>query len=994
MYRRGFSIVGIAVLLASTLGVAIAEPFKESVGSSTLLPLEPTVDSLSMFRAPKFDAHYRMPNTDQIGLLLKKKAVLLDGSQATERALQDFRRAWIKRNPTTVNPQKLRELLERERSAEPGPMALGAAAPQIKSLVVPVEFPNTDTFDWCGTSVTQSGPLHNQIAPPGPRDNNTVWYEDTTPAMFNELYFGVGPKAGVIVHHPNLGVVDLRGNTMANYYLEQSGGKFVPTGQVYPKWLQADHSEGWYGADGCDGGSHNVRAPDLVREAIDLVNADNPAFAWQNFDGNADGIVDNFTVIHAGVGQEAGGGAQGNFAIWSHASMLNWPTGYKACTRGSAGCPDRDIYVLEYSMDPENIDIGVIAEEFGHAAFGLPDIYATDAQASPSNWAIFEAGSWNGPLGGMQPAPFPLWARMVVGWATPPEVDYTTAHKLFKVGQHSLTPKGTKQGIRINLPDQQVTTPNKLATGQAWWSDAGDRFNTALTRSFDLVGRTAPVFSFQSTWGIETDWDYGYVEVSENNGVTWTTLRDTTGFFTNTDPNGNNQGWGLTGEVTVTHTLSFDLAAYNGTQILIRLRYSTDSAVTWQGWWADDFALIDGDTTVWVDNVEGEAGGWTVNGWQTVPLTRTYPVYYLVEWRNASGFDRGLAYPYLTVYYSEDEWEVDRCPYTVPGMLLWLRNTLYGFDYTLNDSTFDPPSMGPKHALLVVDSHYWPTTWSNYTYSSGAKLRINARCQPADAPFTLQETTPFTLRLGYDPSNSQYVNDPLETKAFGPREAVPQFHDSLGYTPGLWYRPATGGLYYWHAEASAVVPAEDNYTTRITDLNQNPLLNLYGATVGNTSNVLGSGDPGDSNVQYGLHLAVVQKAKDGSWGQIAVWNSEGLTKLEVKVNLKEVFPGKTLVYQFKVKNATRVAQSFTVRDPLPANTQYQKGNYYNPATNSIEWSGTVAPGGVKVGQVWVTVNPDTPAGTVIVNTATLSDDALGGGSASVTTTVKAKPTPH
>ena len=61
---------------------------------------------------------------------------------------------------------------------------------------------------------------------------------------------------------------------------------------------------------------------------------------------------------------------------------------------------------------------GVIAEEFGHAAFGLPDIYTTDAQGSPSNWAIMEAGSWNGKLGGMQPAPFPLFFRYLVGWAT------------------------------------------------------------------------------------------------------------------------------------------------------------------------------------------------------------------------------------------------------------------------------------------------------------------------------------------------------------------------------------------------------------------------------------------------------------------------------------------------------------------------------------------------------------------------------------------------
>ena len=202
----------------------------------------------------------------------------------------------------------------------------------------------------------------------------------------------------------------------------------------------------------------------------------------------ANGIVDNFTVIHAGMGQEAGGGQQGDFAIWSHASAIDFPAGKLACAKGSAGCPDRDIYVREYSMDPENIDVGVISEEFGHAAFGLPDIYTTDAQASPSNWAIMEAGSWNGKLGGMQPAPFPLVFRYLVGWAKPVELDYTTGPTIVKVGQLSLRPKGTEQGIKINLPDTVIDTPNPLGTGKAWWSDRADLADFYLAHDFDLTG--------------------------------------------------------------------------------------------------------------------------------------------------------------------------------------------------------------------------------------------------------------------------------------------------------------------------------------------------------------------------------------------------------------------------------------------------------------------------------------------------------------------------
>ncbi len=857
--------LSIAVVLAfSALGYSVAQA-PESVDMAK------TVQLLPMFQAGKFDAHYRVPRDADIGQMLVDQQVILPNTPPAQiqGLVQQFKNEFIHRNPTTPNPKKLQKLLEKEQRGELSQVATEATAtPQIMSLAVPVEFPNSDTFFWCGSSVTTQGPLHNQIPPPGPRDNNTLWYQDATPALYNELYFGVGPNAGVIVHHPNLGDVDLRGNTMANYYLEQSEGKFVPKGEVYPKWLQAAHSEGWYGADNCPGSAtnHNVRAADLVREVVDAVNADNASFAWQNYDGDGDGIVDNFTVIHAGMGQEGGGGIQGDFSIWSHASAINPPTGYLACAQGSTGCPDRDIYVLSYSMDPENIDVGVISEEFGHAAFGLPDIYTTDAQASPSNWALFEAGSWNGPLGGMQPAPFPLVFRYLVGWAHPVELDYATKPATVKVGQLELRPKATEQGIKINLPDTVVDTPNPLGTGKAWWSDRADLADFYLAHDFDLTGTTAPIFSFASYWSFEADYDYGYFEISNDNGATWTKLPDMDGIFVD-DGSGNP---GLNGEGQ--DTLRFDLAAYAGKVITLRLHYTSDVGVQWAGWWADNFLLKDGTTTLFSDDVENPPNDWTTNHFVIVPLTRTYPLYYMAEWRNASGFDKGLAYPYTTIYSNDatTEWEVDRCPYTVPGMLLWLRNGAQDFDYTLTDSLYNPPSWGPKHALLVVDSHYWPQEWDGMG-SSGVHLRLNSRCQPGNATFTLQGTTPFTAR------RSDAAGNILETKTFTSLSAVSTFNDALGYYPGLRYHfnnatpPANNeGLYFWDAVAGLVVPAKGDYTTKVTWDDKTPATDLYGIDIGT---ILGSGNPGDAGVQYGLRMKILSKAKDGTWGIIQVWNS-------------------------------------------------------------------------------------------------------------------------
>ena len=949
------------------------------------------IQAFAMFGATKFDAHYRVPNVAEIERMLREEKVLLSGADAAqvEAAVQAFMQEWGKRNPVTPNPIKLQALLANERKAAQADQALlQCEAPEeeeedgIKSLVVPVEFLGEDTFEWCGETVSTSGPLHNEIAPPGPRDNNTIWYEDTSPELYDELYFGVGPKAGVIVHHPNLGDVDLRGNTMANYYLEQSEGAFVPTGTVYPAWLQAAHSEGWYGADSCDGGNSNVRADELVMEVVDLLNADDPDFGWQEFDSDENGYVDNFTVIHAGMGQEAGGGAQGDFAIWSHASVLSWPTGYLACTAGSSGCPDRDIYVREYSMDPENIDIGVIAEEFGHAAFGLPDIYTTDFQSSVANWAIMESGSWNGILGGMQPAPFPLWFRYVVGWSHPVEVNYDTKPIQVKVGQHSLRPRGTAQGIKVNLPDQAITIPNPLDTGQAWWSDVGDLAQFTLIHEFDLTGTTAPIFSFASYWSIEEDWDYGYFDVSMDGGATWTLLQDMDGIFTDTNPNGNNQGWGLTGEDT--GVLRFDLSAYAGQSVLVRLRYSTDLAVQWDGWWADDFSLDDGATNLFSDDVEAGAGNWMADTWQIVPVTNIYPRYYLVEWRNSSGFDEGLQYAYQTVYSDVDSWEVDRAPYTVPGMLVWYRDAAHDFDYALSDSLYDPPSLGPKHALLVIDSHPFPYMWDNYFYDTGQNVLLSGRVQPGDATFTLQDTTPFTIRLGYDPATGEYVEEPLETKTFGPLPEVSQFHDSIGYYPGLWCCDAEGYLIFWDSDASAVVPATDNYTTKITWPDNTPAHDLYGYDIGIT--VLGSGNPGDDEAQYGLHMAVVQQAHDGKWGKIKVWNSPAVLELHKRVSRVRAHPGQILKYSVKVRNRTPVPQSFVLDDPIPEHTTFVGGRHYDEDSNSIHWEGKLPRWSKQIIHFWVRVDRDTPIGTIITNEAYLADDALGD-TASVTTEV-------
>ena len=79
-------------------------------------------------------------------------------------------------------------------------------------------------------TVTFKGPVHNEIAAPGPRDNNTLWLERFDRAFYEKLILseeGVTERARMDLIDPLDGKpgIDLRGLTMANFYKEVSAGK-------------------------------------------------------------------------------------------------------------------------------------------------------------------------------------------------------------------------------------------------------------------------------------------------------------------------------------------------------------------------------------------------------------------------------------------------------------------------------------------------------------------------------------------------------------------------------------------------------------------------------------------------------------------------------------------------------------------------------------------------------------------------------------------------
>ena len=159
--------------------------------------------------------------------------------------------------------------------------------------------------------------------------------------------------------------------------------------------------------------------------------------------------------------------------------------------------------------------------------------------------------------------------------------------------------------------------PIVLATGQPGRSGKGaytgknsDGANLTLDRSVAVPVGGSHILAIDSYWDIEEDWDYGYVLVQDGANP-WVFLADMDGIFVNTNPNGTSLGWGLTGASASMQTLRFDLSAYAGRTITLRLRYVTDTTVTGDGWWIDNVRL---DTTA-IDAFENANAPGTFPTW-------------------------------------------------------------------------------------------------------------------------------------------------------------------------------------------------------------------------------------------------------------------------------------------------------------------------------------------------------------------------------------------
>ena len=557
---------------------------------------------------------------------------------------------------------------------------------------------------------------HNNIAAPDrTKDNSTTWVPDYNKAHYDDMFMGSG-------------------DSFHDYYKQLSAGKY-DVSLTTEDWVDVPGTAASYGANDDDKRawqfiSDTGNAWYAQQKAAGKSDADIKSYLaqfdqWDRYDhdndGNfnePDGYIDHFQAIHSGQGEEAGGGALGEDAIWSHRWYVG--TGYgrsgpQGNLLGGTQIGDTGLWIGDYTVEPENGGLGVFAHEFGHD-LGLPDYYDTaGGDNSTAFWTLMSGGSWlnHGGTDGIGTTPGLMGPeeKAELGW-----LDYSTVNSgqsgRFKLGpsQHQYdnpaTPKNEgDQAVKVNLPDKLTTTTYTAPPegAHAWWSGRDDNLNQTLTRSVP-AGQTVTV-SAQAWYQIEQDYDYLFAEYSTDGGTTW-----------------HDAATPVTGSSDWT-TISATYQA-GGQPTLFRFRYATDGGVNEAGAFLDTISVAVDGTNVLTDGAESGDNGWTVKGWtaSTGTDSKVSPQYFWLENRQYVGYDKtqaegpynfseGVTRPNWVEFFKDQ-----------PGMLVWYVDLSYA-----NNNTSAAPGHG---AVLPVDAH--PKA---FRFPDGTKP--SNRRQPFDATFGL-----------------------------------------------------------------------------------------------------------------------------------------------------------------------------------------------------------------------------------------------------------------
>ena len=290
---------------------------------------------------------------------------------------------------------------------------------------------------------------------------------------------------------------------------------------------------------------------------------------WDRYDvdgdGNfrePDGFIDHFQIVHAG-GDQAAGDPHLRHGRDLEPPLVRQPAARSAPAASSASTPARtrrslasaggavvpnnatDVWVGDYTIQPENGGLGVFAHEYAHD-LGLPDLYDTSgntggAENTTAFWTLMSSGANIGDGGpnGIGDAPdrhrrlgeVPARAGSAAQGVRGRAVLQASARRQGK-SQHKLGPNDARRPrsrrpsswcCRTSRSTMPVGSPRRPA-------GRGSGRRGRRPQHVDDAGHAGSsrhaAHGERSARRSRSDWDYAFLEASTNGGSTWMPVID------------------------------------------------------------------------------------------------------------------------------------------------------------------------------------------------------------------------------------------------------------------------------------------------------------------------------------------------------------------------------------------------------------------------------------------------------------------------------------
>ncbi|SEA71946.1 Immune inhibitor A peptidase M6 [Thalassobacillus cyri] len=169
-----------------------------------------------------------------------------------------------------------------------------------------------------------------------------------------------------------------------------------------------------------------------------------------------------------------------------------------------------------------------------------------------------------------------------------------TDYKIFDFEDNAKIDDFNFNGVDF-IPTPWETVADPLGSdNQVYWGNQGDEADNSIIFEADLTNVNEATLQFDNYIDIEEHWDFGVVQVSTDNGQTWTSLGNentTSDIVEQGYPKIKNNLPGFTGHYEDWQQETFDLSDYAGEKVHISFRYLTDWGYNDAGWFVDNIEV-------------------------------------------------------------------------------------------------------------------------------------------------------------------------------------------------------------------------------------------------------------------------------------------------------------------------------------------------------------------------------------------------------------------